>query len=82
VPAQGQRPVYEFGPWEIDLMRRVLRALSAGPRLSGFLTHFDALHMQRAPGNFTPDRANLNNNGIVASRQMDGQCNRLIRFMV
>jgi predicted ATPase/DNA-binding winged helix-turn-helix (wHTH) protein len=26
MPAQGRRPVYEFGPWEIDLARRELRA--------------------------------------------------------
>ena len=26
MPAQGPRPVYEFGPWEIDLTRRELRA--------------------------------------------------------
>src|ERR1700716_1041465 len=26
MPAQGRRPVYEFGPWEIDLTRRELRA--------------------------------------------------------
>src|SRR6202011_5988955 len=26
VPAQDRRPVYEFGPWEIDLTRRELRA--------------------------------------------------------
>ena len=26
MPAEGQRPVYEFGPWEIDLTRRELRA--------------------------------------------------------
>src|SRR3984893_10675660 len=26
MPAQGRRPIYEFGPWEIDLARRELRA--------------------------------------------------------
>jgi predicted ATPase/DNA-binding winged helix-turn-helix (wHTH) protein len=26
MPARGRRPVYEFGPWEIDLTRRELRA--------------------------------------------------------
>jgi DNA-binding winged helix-turn-helix (wHTH) protein len=26
MPAQGRGPVYEFGPWEIDLTRRELRA--------------------------------------------------------
>jgi predicted ATPase/DNA-binding winged helix-turn-helix (wHTH) protein len=35
MPAQGRGPVYEFGPWEIDLTRRELRAHGAALPIGG-----------------------------------------------